>query len=104
MCADIVKPEYKYSGITGKILASAFEVFNTIGCGFIEAVYHRSLIIEFTNRNIQFHSEYELPILYKNQKAGARRADFLIEKVITVEIKAATKLEDVHLAHAIKLS
>jgi GxxExxY protein len=101
MCADIVKSEYKYSEITGKILASAFEVFNTIGCGFTESVYHRSLVIEFNNRNIQFHSEYELPIFYKNQKVGARRADFLIEKVVTVEIKAVSKLEDVHLAQAI---
>ena len=92
MCAEIVKPEYKYSEITGKILASAFEVFNALGCGFIESVYHRSLIIEFTNRNIQFHSEYELPIFYKNQKVGARRADFLVEKSVTVEIKAVSKL------------
>ena len=40
MCAEIVKPEYKYSEITGKILVSAFEVFNALGCGFIESVYH----------------------------------------------------------------
>lgn len=98
---DIVKPEYKYSDITGKILAACFEVYNEIGCGFSELVYHRSLIIEFTQRGIQFFSEYELPIFYKNQKVGARRADFLIEKVVTVEIKAVSKLEDIHLAQAI---
>ena len=98
---DFVKPEYKYSDITAKILASAFEVFNTLGCGFAESIYHRSLIIEFGNRNIQFSSEYELPIFYKNQKVGSRRADFLVEKVITVEIKAVSKLEDGHLAQAI---
>ena len=101
MCANIVKPEYKYSEITGKILASSFEVFNTLGCGFLESVYHRSLIVEFNSRNIKFDSEYQMSIFYKNQKVGARRCDFLIEKVITVEIKAVSKLEDVHLAQAI---
>ena len=97
---NFVKSEYKYSDITAKILASSFEVYNAVGCGFIESVYHRSLI-KFKNRELQFYSEYELPIFYKNEKVGARRADFLVEKVVTVVIKAVSKLEDIHLVQAI---
>jgi GxxExxY protein len=42
-----------------------------------------------------------MPIFYKKQQIGTRRVDFLVEGVISVEIKAVTKLEDVHFAQAI---
>ena len=42
-----------------------------------------------------------MPIFYKNKHIGSRRVDFLIEKFISVEIKAVIQLEDVHLAQAI---
>jgi GxxExxY protein len=42
-----------------------------------------------------------MPIFYKKEQIGTRRVDFLVEGVISVEIKAVTKLEDVHFAQAI---
>ena len=42
-----------------------------------------------------------MPIFYKEQQIGTRRVDFLVEGVIFVELKATTKLEDVHFAQAI---
>lgn len=42
-----------------------------------------------------------MPIFYRNQHIGTRRVDFLVEELISVEIKAVIKLEDVHLAQAI---
>jgi GxxExxY protein len=50
---------------------------------------------------ISFAREFEMPIFYKKQQIGTRRVDFLVEGVISVEIKAVTKLEDVHFAQAI---
>ena len=42
-----------------------------------------------------------MPIYYREQPIGTRRVDFLIDNKISVELKALTKLEDVHLAQAI---
>ena len=42
-----------------------------------------------------------MPIYYKENHIGTRRADFLVEDKISVELKALIKLEDVHLAQAI---
>lgn len=42
-----------------------------------------------------------MPVFYKEMQVGLRRVDFLVENVISVEIKAVIKLEDVHLAQAI---
>jgi GxxExxY protein len=42
-----------------------------------------------------------MPIFYENIEVGARRADFIIEEEVMVELKALVKLEDVHLAQAL---
>ena len=53
------------------------------------------------DQDISFSREHEMPIFYKEQKIGTRRADFLVEGVVSVELKAIAKLEDIHLAQAI---
>ncbi len=97
----IVKEQYKYSDITGKIIGSAMEVHKILGNGFQEVIYQRALDKEMTLQGLTFSREYEMPIFYKLEQIGTRRVDFLIEGVISVELKALTKLEDVHLAQAI---
>ena len=93
--------EYKYSDITGDVIAAALEVHKEMGNGFQEVVYQRALEIEFTMRKMSFSREFEMPIYYKSSEVGLRRVDFLVSTVISVELKALTKLEDVHLAQAL---
>ena len=45
--------------------------------------------------------EFEMPIHYKEEQIGTRRVDFLVEGIVSIELKALIKLEDVHLAQAI---
>lgn len=97
----MIKPEYKYSELTGKIIGCAMEVHNILGNGFQEVIYQRALSLEFTLQNITHEREYEMPIFYKENHIGTRRVDFLVENKISVEIKALIKLEPVHLAQAI---
>jgi GxxExxY protein len=42
-----------------------------------------------------------MPIYYREEQIGTRRVDFLVEGVISVELKASTKLEGVNFAQAI---
>ena len=42
-----------------------------------------------------------MPIFFKGRQIGKRRADFLVEDVVCVELKAVIELQDVHLAQAI---
>ena len=72
-----------------------------LGNGFQEVIYQRALQIEMADKGIDFSREYEMPIYYKKEHIGTRRVDFLIEGVVSVELKAITQLEDVHLAQAI---
>jgi len=98
---EIIKEQYKYSQLTGKIIACAMEVHQILGNGFQEVIYQRALEMEMNLQGLSFTREHEMPIYYKNKQIGTRRVDFLVEDVISVEIKAVINLEDVHLAQAI---
>lgn len=86
--------------ITHKIIGCAMEVHNTLGNGFQEVIYQRCLSIELNEKGIEHQREVEMPIVYKGQDVGLRRADFLVMGEIMVELKAVIELEDVHLAQA----
>jgi len=97
----MINEKYKYSDLTAKIIGCAMAVHKTLGNGFQEVIYQRALEIEMRMVHISFSREFEMPIFYHNEQIGTRRVDFLVEGVISVELKAITKLEDVHFAQAI---
>jgi len=87
--------------LTYKIIGCAMKVHNTLGNGFQEVIYQRCLAIELDKQKINFEREKEMPIFYEGIEVGLRRADFIIENEVMVELKALVKLEDVHLAQAL---
>lgn len=97
----MVNEQYKYSDLTGKIIKCAMAVHSALGSGFQEVIYQRALEIEMSDSGIIFSREHEMPIYYKHQQIGTRRVDFLVEGLISVELKAIIQLEDVHFAQAI---
>lgn len=88
----------KYSEFTQKIIGCAFEVHRTLGMGFTEIIYQRALAYEFQKAQLEFLKEVELDIFYKDlqEPIGKRRADFVVENRILVEIKALSQLENSH--------
>jgi GxxExxY protein len=91
----------KYEEITRKIIGCAMNVHSTLGSGFQELIYQRALAIEMRYTGLTFEREKEMEIFYRGEKIGTRRADFLIENCIMVEIKAVTELKGEHKSQAI---
>ena len=86
--------------LTYKIIGCAMKVHNTLGNGFQEVIYQRCLAIELTKAGLSFEREKEQTIYYDSYDVGTRRADFVVENNVIVELKALINLEDVHLAQA----
>ena len=95
--------ELMYKDITEKIIGASFEVHKFLGNGFQEVIYQRALAWEFSQAGLFFAREIEQNIYYKGleEPIGTRRADFVVEGKVLVEIKAIIQLEDVHLAQAL---
>lgn len=86
--------------LTYKINGCAMKVHKTLGNGFQEVIYQRCLAIELEKAGIAFEREQSRIIYYEGIEVGTRRADFIIENSVVVELKALINLEDVHLAQA----
>ncbi len=86
--------------LTYDIIGCAMKVHNTLGNGFQEVIYQRCLAIELEQAGISYVREIEQPIYYNGIHVGTRRADFVVENKVIVELKALINLEDVHLAQA----
>jgi len=95
--------ELKYADITEKIIGSSFEVHKFLGNGFQEVIYSRALAWELSQRGLNFAREISQDIYYKNleKPIGRRRADFVVEGKVLVELKAKKELEDAHLAQTL---
>ena len=79
------------------ITGAAMQVYNTLGAGFLEAVYQEALAIELTKRGIPYEREKDLKIYYDGQELKQTyRADFVCYDNIIVEIKAVADLNDSH--------
>lgn len=86
--------------ITYKINGCAMKVHNTLGNGFQEVIYQRCLAIELDRAKLKFGREVSQNIYYEGIHVGNRRADFIVEDCVIVELKAFIRMEDAHLAQA----
>ena len=92
-----------HKDITEKVIGASFDIHSFLGNGFQEVIYQRALAYEMSQRNLEFAREFEQEIFYKDlrEPIGTRRADFVVDGKVLVEIKAIKELEDVHLAQAL---
>jgi GxxExxY protein len=98
--------EYNYGLIfkdeVFRIIGSAINVANELGCGFLEAVYQEALGIEFTVNHIPHEPQKKISINYKGKVLNKEYiADFLCFNKIIVEIKAIKKVTEIEEAQII---
>lgn len=80
-----------------EVVGAALKVYNTLGHGFLEAVYQEALEIEFQRRGIPYEREKELKIMYDGvELKQTYKADFVCFGKIIVELKAVSDLDDAH--------
>ena len=94
--------DFLFNAETYSLRKAFFEVHNTIGCGFLEAVYQECLERELLSLGIPFKAQEALVISYKGEPLKQRYVpDFICFDKIIVEIKAVKKMTDVHKAQVI---
>ncbi|WP_317048747.1 GxxExxY protein [Hymenobacter sediminis] len=76
-------------------------VHATLGNGFPEVIYQRSLAVEMSYAGLPFEREIDRTVFYRNEPVGARRVDFLVDNVVLVELKASHELTNLHHAQII---
>ena len=82
--------------LTGKIIKSFYNVYNTLGFGFFEKVYERAMIIELNKFGLKSERQKPITILYDDEEVGEYFADILVDKRVIVELKAVEKIIKIH--------
>lgn len=87
-----------YENDTQTIIGCAFEVHNTLGAGFLEAVYKNSLSVELRQFFNKVEAEKQLKVFYKEIEVGYYIADIIVNNKIVIEVKVANAINLCHLA------
>jgi len=87
---------YPEQELTEKILAAAFKVQNTLGCGFLEKVYENALMVELSRSGMRQAQQKSLQVKYEGAVVGEYQADLIVEGRVIVECKAVSQIDPVH--------
>jgi GxxExxY protein len=86
----------EYEEITHKIIGAAYQVFNQLGFGFLESVYHNAMLIELAKYDLKVESEKPLKVYYDDQVVGEFNADLFVENTVVLELKSVQNLAKGH--------
>ena len=82
--------------LTERIIGTAFEVFKTLGHGFVEAVYKKAFLCELRERCLDAEQEVPFQIGHKGSNVGTCFADIVVARPVIVELKVAEALATPH--------
>jgi GxxExxY protein len=86
----------EHEELTGQIIGAAIEVHKALGPGLLEDLYENAICVELRHRKIPFERQVPLAISYRGQEIGHYRLDLLVADTIVVELKAISRLADIH--------
>ena len=81
---------------TEKIIQAFYKVYNTLGYGFLERVYHNALFIELEKMGFRCQSQYPIRVYYEGTPVGDYNADIMVDECIILELKAMEALCEDH--------
>jgi GxxExxY protein len=87
--------------LTERIIGCAFEVSNTLGCGFFEKVYENALAVELRRAGMRVEQQSPIQVRYKGDLVGEGVLDLLVEDAVIVEVKALEELNEPHTAQCL---
>jgi GxxExxY protein len=97
-----MKDDFPLKDETYQVLGCCFEVYNEVGCGFLESVYQECLELELTVNQVPFQAQPSINISFKGQVLKKTFApDLLCFDKVIVELKAVRGLVAEHRAQII---
>ena len=96
MTTDFEATDYLYKEDTDGIIAAFYEVYNTLGYGFLERVYQNALYLELLQRGFDCKAQYPIKVKFKGREVGEYYADILVNNCVIVELKSVDRLLCAH--------
>ncbi|AMV26582.1 hypothetical protein VT84_19435 [Gemmata sp. SH-PL17] len=88
--------ELRHGEITEKIIGVFYEVYNELGFGFLESVYHKAMLHALADAGLRAETQVHLPVFFRGHLVGDFFADIFVERAAILELKAADELDPAH--------
>ena len=85
-------PSIPHAELTGRLIGAYYTVYNELGYGFLESVYERAMEIALAGSGLEIQRQPSIDVIYRGETIGTFRADFIVEGIVVLELKAATQL------------
>jgi GxxExxY protein len=83
--------------ITSRVIDAAIRIHRKLGPGLLESAYQACLCFELRSMGMSIETQRALPLVYEGVKLDcAYRADFVVEDLVIIEVKAQESFAPVH--------
>lgn len=82
--------------LTETVIGVFYDVYNELGCGFLESVYHKAMEIALRAAGFHVASEVPIPVFFRGQRVGDFSADIVVNDTLLLELKAVKEFDAVH--------
>lgn len=82
--------------LCGQIIQAFYDVYNSLGYGFLEKVYENALMVELRSMGLECSQRHPIDVFYQQHKVGSHFADIIIEDKVIIESKASANICEEH--------
>ena len=82
-------------------IGAAIAVHRVLGPGFLESIYRKAMCVEFESRGLAYEVERPVRVAYRGVEIPGQRVDLIVGGLIVVEMKAVSRLDNIHVAQLI---
>jgi GxxExxY protein len=85
-----------HADVTDRVLKVFFEVYNELGGGFLESVYHKAFAMALRQAGLAISVQVAVPVFFRGSNVGDFVADITVNGCVLLELKAVSALDKVH--------
>ena len=87
---------FPHQELTRRLIGIYYDVYNELGYGFLEKVYHNAMLIELSRRGFEVESQKKLSVFYKKEIVVEYIPDIIVNQSIIIELKCVECLVESH--------
>jgi GxxExxY protein len=85
-----------HANVTDLVLNVFYEVYNELGGGFLESVYHKAFAMALRQAGLSVSTEEAVPVYFSGAVVGDFRSDLTVNECVLLELKAVSALDKTH--------
>src|SRR5262245_38016510 len=89
-------PDNLHEDLTGEIIGAFYHVYNTLGYGFLEAVYQNALMVTLRKQGHQAEVQQPVDVHFEGVVVGHYYADLIVDHLVIIELKSVETLCEAH--------